>query len=370
MKQSKYTLKGDAAFDALLDKYFDSIAAAVKKSEVGGSIAAIVLGGGYGRGEGGVFVSGDGTRKPYNDLDLFVIAENVNFLKRKKIDRVLAGLSKAFSSKLGVEVDFGPAKTLRQLSRLPLTMLWQELKEGHQVIYGDRNVLQNLPDYELRDLPRTEGLQLLLNRGAGLLQAEQLLAKGGNSRSELDFIGRNLYKTVLACGDIFLLVQKQYCLPLPERLARLDGSKGKKTDPQDVDLYREAVEFKLSPRICTLSELLELRNGVMGLYEKTCRYFFSVAYGLALNNLQELDKAFAEADPFSVGSGVRERLKNLLLNFACLRRFGWRYMFSGRNPRLGLLQVLLGLLFEHCRSDKYNKHVQEKKFLMCWKKLS
>jgi hypothetical protein len=369
MKESKYTLRGDAAFDEMLDKCLASVAEAVEDSGVSDSIAAIVLGGGYGRGEGGVFAGGGREKRPYNDLDFFVIAENVGFLKRKKIDRGMAGLGKALSAELGVEVDFGPAKTLKQLSRVSPTMLWQELKEGHLVIYGDRDVLQALPYYDLRDLPRVEGLQLLLNRGAGLLLAKQLLEKGDNSRDELDFIGRNLYKAVLACGDVFLLIQKQYCFPILERLARLEDSKGKKIDPQDVDLYEKAVEFKLSPRICTMSELIELQALAMNLYEKTCRYFFSVCYGLTINNLQELNRAFEEEDPFSKDFSCREKVKNTLLNLACMRRFGWRYMLSGRNPRLGLLRVLLGLLFEHYRSDEYIK-LNENKFLICWNKLN
>ncbi|MDD5596613.1 MAG: hypothetical protein PHV82_01630 [Victivallaceae bacterium] len=370
MRQSRYTLNGDAAFDEMLDGYLAAIAEAVKMSGFARSIAAIVLGGGYGRGEGGVLVDVNGEKKLYNDLDFFVITENVSFWERRRIDRFLAAVGKKFSREIGVELDFGRAKTLKQLSRMPLTMMWQELKEGHQVVYGSKDIMRCLPDYELRDLPRTEGLQLLLNRGAGLLLAKEALEKGGDSPDELDFIGRNLYKTVLACGDIFLLVQKQYCLSLPERLALLKAHAGKKADPYDVDLYEKATDFKLSPRICPMPELLELLDAAMNLYEKTCRYFFSICYGLALNNLQELDNAFEEKDPFSKDRRPAAAMKDFAFNFIFMRRFGWRYVFSGQNPRLGLLRVLLGLLFEHCCSGKYNKRVREKQFFICWNRIS
>ncbi|MFA6716661.1 MAG: hypothetical protein WCS27_14870 [Victivallaceae bacterium] len=354
----------------MLDGYLSAIAETVKTSGFARSIAAIVLGGGYGRGEGGVMIGPDGEKKLYNDLDFFVITENVSLGERGRIDRFLSDTGQKFSSEIGIEVDFGRAKTLKQLSRMPLTMMWQELKEGHRVVYGDKDVMRYLPDFELNDLPRMEGLQLLLNRGAGMLLAKRLLEENADSPKDLDFIGRNLYKAALACGDVFLLVQKQYCLSLPERLARLKEHGGKKADPHDVDLYEKAAEFKLSPRIFTMPELLELQNSVMALYEKNCRYFFSICYGVALNNLQEMDNAFDEKDPFNKDRRPATTVKNFLFNFIFMRRFGWRYMFSGKNPRLGLLRVLLGLLFEHCRSGKYNKHVQEKQFFICWNKIS
>ncbi|MCK4983241.1 MAG: hypothetical protein KAS17_09975, partial [Victivallaceae bacterium] len=283
MKKSKYTLNGDAAFDEMLEKHLGDISEAIKKSKVSKNIAALVLGGGYGRGEGGVFETADGQKKLYNDLDFFVIAENLSPSSLKKIDRILAGIGESFSRKIGIDVDFGPAKTLKQLAKMPFTMMWQELREGHVLVYGANDVLNSLPDYDLHDLPRSEGLRLLLNRGAGLLFARQRFRLENINTADRDFIGRNLYKAVLACGDVFLMLQNQYCLSARDRLCLLE-----ELGAEDVELYRQAVRFKLSPQIYSIQELTALQELVMNMFEKTCLHFFSVCYSFAINNLQEL----------------------------------------------------------------------------------
>ena len=365
MKKSKYTLNGDAAFDKMLDKHLGDISDAIKKSDVGNDIAAIVLGGGYGRGEGGVFETSDGQRKLYNDLDFFVIAENLSRSRLKMINKTLAGIGELFSREIGIDVDFGPAKTLKQLAKMPFTMMWQELREGHVLVYGAADVLNSLPDYDLHDLPRSEGLRLLLNRGAGLLFARQRFRLENISTTDRDFIGRNLYKAVLACGDVFLLLRNQYCLSVQKRLCLLE-----ELGVEDVELYRQAVQFKLSPQIYSIQELTALQELVMNMFEKTCLHFFSVCYNFTINNLQELKIAFKSRKSFAQSVESNEIIKNYLKNILYMRRLDDYFLFSSSSPRLKLLQFLLGLLFEHYHHRGYTNCIKEKNFIMCWNKLN
>jgi hypothetical protein len=365
MKKSKYTLKGDAAFDKMLDRHLDDISDAIKKSDVSKDIAAIVLGGGYGRGEGGVFKTSDGQKKLYNDLDFFVIAENLSRSRLKKIDKALAVIGESFSREIGIDVDFGPAKTLKQLGHMPFTMMWQELREGHVLVYGTNDVLNSLPDYDLHDLPRSEGLRLLLNRGAGLLFARQRFRLENISTADCDFIGRNLYKTVLACGDVFLLLQNQYCLSVQNRLCLLE-----ELGAEDVKLYRQAVQFKLSPQIYSIQELLALQKLVMIMFEKACLHFFSVCYNFAINNLQELKSAFKDKCYFLQNVGIKDLAKNYIKNLLYVRKVDDDFGFSSTSPRLRLLQLLLVLLFENHPHYGYTMSIKEKNFLECWDKLN
>lgn len=364
MGKSKYTLMGDAAFDEMLDKHLSDISDAVKKSVVSKDIVALVLGGGYGRGEGGVFETSAGQKKLYNDLDFFVITENLNSSRLKKVDQALADIGESFTRKIAVDVDFGPAKTLRQLAKMPFTMMWQELREGHVLVYG-ADVLNSLPDHDLHDLPRSEGLRLLLNRGAGLLFAGQCFRQENINTVDLDFIGRNLYKAVLACGDVFLILRNQYCLSVQDRLCLLE-----ELGAEDVELYRQALRFKLSPGIFSIQELLALQGLVMSMFEKTCLHFFSVCYNLRINNLQELKIAFKGRDPFAQGLGCREIVKNYIKNIVYLRKLDVDFLFSCTSPRLKLLQFLLGLLFEHYHHSGYTSCAKENDFLRCWNKLN
>ena len=365
MKKSRYTLKGDAAFDEMLDGYLHDISEAVKSLDISKDIAALILGGGYGRGEGGVFASSDGQKKLYNDLDFFVIADDVSRSRLKKIDSNLAALGKSLSSKVGVDVDFGPAKNLKQLAKMPFTMMWQELREAHIVIIGNETMLNSLPDYDLHDLPRSEGLRLLLNRGAGLLFAKQKLRQENISIEDCDFIGRNLYKAVLACGDVILLLRNKYCLSVQDRLSLLED-----IDADCAKLYKQAVCFKLTPEIYSIQQLKDLQTIVMELYETTCLHFFSICYGLAINNFQELNIAAKAKDPFLQELDNKGLIKNLIKNILYTRQINSLPWFSTVSPRLKLLLFLLSLLLEHSHQGGYTISVEESKFLMCWNKLN
>ena len=365
MKKSKYAPEGDAAFDKMLDGYLDEISEAIRQSEFSGDISAVVLGGGYGRGEGGVFETSGGKKRLYNDLDFFVIAENISYARLKKVDRAVASIGKDFSRRLEIDVDFGPAKTLRQLAKMPFTMMWQELREGHIVIYGDKEVLNVLPDYDLHDLPSSEGLRLLLNRGAGLLFVRQRFGQEKISVEDRDFIGRNLNKAVLACGDVFLILRKKYCLSVKDRLVLLE-----KLNAELAESYRRAVDFKFSPETYSIQELRKQGEDVMNLFEKQCLHFFSICYGIAISNQQELNVALKQKDPFLQDSGNKQLVKNFLDNILCSQQLEHNLLFSTSSPRLKLLHFLLGLLFEHYHHSSYTNSVEERRFLTCWNKLN
>ena len=365
MKKSKYTLNGDAAFDKMLDQHLGNISEAIKKSNINKDIVALVLGGGYGRGEGGVFETSDGQKKLYNDLDFFVIVENLSRFRLKKINKTLMGIGESFSREIGIDVDFGPAKTLKQLPKMPFTMMWQELREGHVLLYGDDDALELLPDYDLHALPRSEGVRLLLNRGVGLLLARRRFKLTNISIADRDFIGRNLYKAVLAYGDILLLLKNQYCLSVQSKLCLLE-----ELGVEDIELYRQAVRFKLSPQVFPIQELTALQERVMIMFEKTCLRFFSVCYNFDINNLQELHVAFKGRDVFEQDIGGKEIIKNYIKNFIYMRKLDNYTLFSSTSPRLRLLQFLLDLLFEHYSHSGYTNCVEEKNFLECWNKLN
>ncbi|MDD5729441.1 MAG: hypothetical protein PHV59_12850 [Victivallales bacterium] len=364
--QSKYTVNGSRAFDSMLESHCADIAEAVKTCPFNRDIAALVLGGGYGRGEGGVFKMVSGKEKPYNDLDFFVIAENVNYFRRREINRFFRDFGKNCSWELGADVDFCPVKTIRQLRKLPPTLMWQELRLGYRLIYGREEALRALPVCDLNELPPAESLRLLLNRGTGLLLARERLAKKELLIDDRDFVGRNLFKAVLACGDVFLLHKKQYSISVLERLKTVE----KTADMELAEFYRRAVAFKCRPRIYSFEELQILFRQVSGLFEKSCFSFLSICCGCAVGNSGELDAALERNDPFTAGESLKTRVKYLIQNLLYMRRLGCGSVFSSSNPRTGLLRCLLALLFEHCVEDDYIITVGRQAFLKGWKKFN
>jgi hypothetical protein len=364
--KSKYTIKGNAAFDKVLDAHLEHIAETVKNSAFSKDVAAIMLGGGYGRGEGGVFKSASGKMKLYNDLDFFVVTRNVSCCRRKKINGFFKDFGRSCSWEVGVDVDFSAAKTIRELKKMAPTMMWQELRAGHKVVYGKGDVLRSLPVCELNNLPLEESLRLLLNRGVGLFLARERLAKGKLIIDDRDFAGRNLFKAALACGDVTLLLRKQYSLSVIERLAALD----KFAHDDMLELYRRAVDFKCLPKVYPLGELRSLCDKVVDLFEKSCFEYFSICCGSVISNIGELDMALKHNNPFTVHDSFKTRFKYLIQNLLYMRRLRPEFGFSASSPRLELLRCLLALLFEHCRDNNYIINVEEHSFFTCWKKFN
>ncbi|MBS1370165.1 MAG: hypothetical protein HPZ91_09450 [Lentisphaeria bacterium] len=210
-------------------------------------LAGICLGGGYGRGEGGVHTGPDGCGRLYNDLDFFVFTDGASRKRRAALDAALAPLARRWSGRLGIDVDFCPAKNRDLSGPVVRTLMLQELKHGHVQICGEGDVLGAIPALEAGELSPFEGVRLLMNRGMGLLlAAEKLRSCAG--KADVDFILRNLNKAVLGGGDALLLGSGRYRWKAADRLeafgalAQESGISSERTGQ-----YEAALEFKFRP---------------------------------------------------------------------------------------------------------------------------
>lgn len=214
------------------------------------NLTALALGGGYGRGEGGVYVV-DGEERIYNDYDLFVIVPFRSRSRRKWVSERLRAAKERAEPSCGIHVDFSPPMPLSQLPVQPYELMFMEARAGYHVIYGPAGVLDALPAYDAGRPPLEECARLFMNRGVGLLLAARLLDEKGESpdREDHEFIVRNIYKALMAMGDSVLFVEGRYSpsyLQRRERFraSRLDGV----PDPVGLrDRYESALEFKLRP---------------------------------------------------------------------------------------------------------------------------
>ncbi len=186
---------------------------------------ALYLGGGYGRGEGGVLVTQDGRHLPYNDLDFFAFSKRLSSARRKAFDGKLSSLAPAYEKVTGVSVDFAPVKTIEKLRCERHTLMYQELLHSHRLVCGP-DLLAEVPCPEANELPVLEALRLLVNRGMGLLFAAQRLAAAPVDDNGyvvidddvIDFAVRNMHKAALGAGDALLIAQKRYDYNLERRL--------------------------------------------------------------------------------------------------------------------------------------------------------
>jgi hypothetical protein len=98
-------------------------------------IDGLILGGGYGRGEGGVLRTEAGDQ-PYNDLDFYVFMPGTHWLNEKCHGRCLRQAGEELTSIAGIEVEF-KIESLAPLRRASISMFYYDLLAGHRRIKGD-----------------------------------------------------------------------------------------------------------------------------------------------------------------------------------------------------------------------------------------
>ena len=239
-----YTLDGPDTFEQRLDEQLCHLAHDVSLS-IGSNLVALILGGGYGRGEGAIWVDNEGA-KPYNDLDLFLIVKEPSQVEHQALQHI----SHHYEKELEIDVDFSRPVSIKQLKTMPPTLMWHDLAGGHRVLYGPDDILTvNLPTAVLEHPTKTEALRLMLNRGAGLLWTMRV-ATGIEPAPDPHFVKRNYYKTALASGDAVLISVGAHQVAYTGRDMNYADWEAKRTDIAALglgQLYAEALRFRFSP---------------------------------------------------------------------------------------------------------------------------
>jgi len=240
----QYTGLPSPALTLRLERFLAALAAEIGALHLP-KLAGVVLGGGYGRGEGGIRRTPEGDRL-YNDLDFFVFARGANRREAARIDRELQLLAERCGKELEAAVDFGPVKNLAALRRVAATLMFQELRRGWRPVWGDADPTRFIPELAPEALPFSEAARLLLNRGMGLILAGERIAAGGD---DPDFIMRNIHKAALGAGDALLLAAGLYRWRGAERAAAFREYVSREAMPPPyADLYEEAWRYKLEPQ--------------------------------------------------------------------------------------------------------------------------
>ncbi len=376
---SKYTIYGSKDFDARLDVHLQTVKLRFLDSLDPNDIHALILGGGYGRGEGGVLFEHD-TEHLYNDLDLFVISKDIGRRKLKKMNIALHDLHKTLSSELGLDVDFSPVQRISVLPRAPFILMWYDLLRGHKVVYGKENILQYLPNWDPRDLPLEEALKLSLNRGMGLYFAREAVEQGKFAQ-ESDFIFRNINKAYQAMGESILIAEACYHHSGLEKIKKIKELNlefyGLKKD--FTEEFEASMQFKFRPTRCTWDEatckneltkaLTDFKRVYYALWSKQCLCH--------INNAEQYRNAVRYIWQKETKPG--ELLKNVLYNLRDTRGKQLSFELMLRYPRFRLFYAFAWMLFgeEHDLDElayflgvhkDEDQSVLRSRFIDLWKK--
>lgn len=198
----RFTPLADPRVDDAIERQLRQAVEAIRETHP--ATEAVVLLGGFGRSEGSAVVR-DGKAWPLNDYDLLVISRD------ETGRQPLRGLSKVLAKTFGIDfVDIGlwsPAV----LDRLPPTIFNYDLKHGAQVLFGQAELLDRIPCFVSTQLPPWEGVQLLLNRMAGLLSGVTLRAEPERlERVGPQYFRNQVVKALVACGDALIVQEGAY----------------------------------------------------------------------------------------------------------------------------------------------------------------
>ena len=246
-----YSPYGSAEFNQRMHDVMLRITTEVQAA-LADDLVALILGGGYGHGEGGL-VRRDGIELPYNDVDFTLVVRR----KRAASNGAVHTIAQAYEDELKVDVDFSRPLTVRDVERWPRWLMWFDLLHGHIVLAGSEDVLTAHAPAALREpLPAIEATRLLLNRGAGLLWATSI-AQGAAEPPDRDFVRRNYQKCALALGDALMIAYECFATPYAgrdERLRQLAEDEPTVAAFDLASLYGEALRFKFLPDDVPLSE--------------------------------------------------------------------------------------------------------------------
>jgi hypothetical protein len=247
---ARFTIDGSQELEDRLEQICGLVRTGITAQIPRQDIAAVVLGGGYGRGEGGVQRIDSGDR-PYNDMEFYVFLRGNRLLGEYRYRRALHNFAERLSGEAGIHVEF-KLDCAKRWRHGPVSMFSYDLVSRHRIILCDSLIFDDCGHHlDASAIPLSEATRLVFNRGSGLLLARELLQNSALSAEDSDFIGRNLAKMQLALGDAVLTAFGQYHWSARERHRRLAA-----LAPDELPFWFAGVKachapglmFKLHPR--------------------------------------------------------------------------------------------------------------------------
>lgn len=336
----RFTIDGSEKLESglahLCDKTRDGVLSLIPSRKV----HALLLGGGYGRGEGGVLrlASGDA---PYNDLEFYLLLYGPDLLTCNRYNTSIAQLAETLTHIAGVEVEF-KLLSLSKLQHSSVTMFYYDLVSGHRLVYGSESWLENCEHHRAAHrIPLHEATRLLFNRCSGLLFSQEKLTREQFTSEDADFVGRNLAKAKLAFGDVVLAMRNQYhwsCRERHKRLRKLQAEGSLQNFDWVLRFHEEGIDFKLHP-VKNTSTRSDLGPRLQNLKECAAQLW------LALES-HRLGKKFSDLISYSFDRTSKcpetKPLRNCLIN---ARQFGVPAALDTTYPRERLLASIPILLW-------------------------
>ncbi len=213
-------------------------------------LVAVILTGSLARGEGSLLAHGNGRISLLGDAEFLAVFPDRRHLAshRSALARLAQDIRRRLARR-GIDCEFDITPVSRTyFQRVPPRIFSVELKDWGRVVWGDRQVLAPLERLAAKEIPLTDGFDLLSNRIIEQLILFTALREG----SPVDdmTVAYQLNKLVLDMGGSLLVFLGSYRTSYAQRLSELNVLQS--VDGLELDPVRravaEATAFKLRPR--------------------------------------------------------------------------------------------------------------------------
>ncbi len=272
-KYTAYGEKVDNEIQKQLDKICEVIIKYVKP-------VSILLIGGFGRGEGSIIYKKN-KFIPINDYDIYAITSKnyPNPLIEKMCDEASKSINKKcidfedYSNDMeySIEKTFYPdirVINISSLKKLPSFLKYFEIKYGSTVIYG-KNVLKEMPNFNIQNIPNTEGFRFLMNRLSLMIMHFSPAFLHSINPSDKERVINFNSKMALSCAEALLLYSKKFVASYKKRADILEETYRKdfpelyKTISNLPEIVKKYTDHKLKPNYQVkdyLNDWFTLRN--------------------------------------------------------------------------------------------------------------
>jgi hypothetical protein len=360
MNWGKFTVKGSAKVENKIKDMLQQIAAEFAKVLLPEEYKAVILLGGYGRGEGGVLIE-NGVEKPHNNFDLLLIYKKNIRQKLQTLHNILG----EFSQKNAIGIDLGTISACK-LKHARCRLMWYDMRYGHKTILGDERFVSSIKQFKLENVPDWDILNLMVNRGTLMIINDLLLEKKELEVTQQKLIVKHLMKAIIGYGDALLYFLNNYSWSYLEKQQLMRQQT--QVDSEFQSWYDAAIEFRFQPDYIKFlqNDLTEITERLRQKFSQIFLYCGQQRLKKKITNWTEYpDIVFRNAicqQPFSLKSWAKKAI-NFFQNTQYSGKTGFKtalgYRFLGKTE---LLSVFFPF-FAFQLTDQHYKNVIKKSLL-------
>jgi len=244
----RFTHSGGPALEQTITKIVAQVGETARRTLSSAEMTALLVLGGYGRGEGGVDRS-SGEERLHNNIDFLVVSpddRSSSARAKERFKHALTDLEKA--SGVGFDISF---ISMPRLKRSGSLVIWYDARFGHKLVIGEHDPFTPMTQFSRERIPPWDVRNLITNRGTLLLINDHIISN--QQEPDQRMLIRHAMKAIIGYGDALLFFLGDYDWSYREKRRRTAVRRDVSSPFRE--LYDTAMGFRFEP---TYDDFLDL----------------------------------------------------------------------------------------------------------------